>query len=323
MRIPKTGLSTLKTLSVDLRQRVAESRQRSREIAVRRHDAKVCASAPRSPWYANWTDDEGESYGAVLQAIMPQVPAQHRPVMAEALADLGQYNCLQPYQANQKGVAKRRRQWNRIAGRLKEKPNILWVLVGACGGLVVGLMVGLQIPTEDFPIPEGTPLWLIMGGLLATAGGVGGHFIGASGAFHQGMMLVVVNERRSVIRPEIVTGQVEVWIPKVLLAWRAHDWRYRNGKPYLWLMLPIGKRIKDELRSTLDYLRLPNDDYRAQDAAIYAQRSWNRMISDSALDFADIDAGDDGTNNSLKEFAPYLLAAGIVLGGIILVIMNS
>ena len=89
-------------------------------------------------------------------------------------------------------------------------------------------------------------------------------------------MLVVANERRSPIRRQLVTGQSRAWIPKALLFWRSHEWRYNNGRPYLWLMLPATKRIEETLKTTLDYLQLPNDPYRAKDAAVYAQRSWNR-----------------------------------------------
>ena len=159
--------------------------------------------------------------------------------------------------------------------------------------------------------------------LLAPIGGTVGHYYKAmGGGFHDGMMLVIVNERRSVIRTQMVTGQVEAWIPKALLFWRANDWRYRSGKPYLWLMLPYGDRIQDKLKGTLDYLRLPNDPHRAKDAAVYAQRSWNRMISDSALDFMDIDKGETD-DNRLKEYLPWLSAVGIVGTGILLVLLTG
>ena len=136
------------------------------------------------------------------------------------------------------------------------------------------------------------------------------------------MMLVVVNERRSIIRREMVTGQVEVWIPKALLFWRSHDWRYLNGKPYLWLQLPYGTRIQNTLKSTLDYLRLPNDPHRAKDAAVYARRSWNRMISDSALDFADIDKGETD-DSRVKELLPWISAGSFLSAGVLLVLLTG
>ena len=244
----------------------------------------------------------------------------HRSTILEAFTDIDNYNLLQPTQAVGAGVQARRRQWNHIAGGQAGKANLWWIGLGLAAGAVAGLIAGLQVPSP--PLTIEIPMSPALALALAPVGGYIGHLLSGSGAYHQGMMQVIVNERRSLIRPEMVTGQVEAWIPKALLFWRSHEWRYRDGRPYLWLQLTAGKRIP-ELKTTLDYLFLGNDLYRAKDAAVYAQRSWNRMISDSALDFADVDEGDTEGDNRLKELLPYFLAGGIVLGGILLVIMTA
>ena len=254
--------------------------------------------------------------------MKPIVSPDNHATLAEALADLETYNLLQPNQAMsmRQGVEARRRQWNQMAGGQAGKPDYRWIGAGLVGGLLTGAIASLVVP----PVPSvPVPMSLLLALLLAPAGGYVGHLLSNTGAYSVGMMLVIVNERRSVIRPEMVSGQVEAWIPKALLAWRSHEWRYKNGRPYLWLQLPTGQRIQDVLKTTLDYLFLPNDLLRAHDAAVYARRSWNRMISDNALDFADVDKGDRDAADRLKELLPYLMAAGIILGGILLVIMTS
>ena len=251
---------------------------------------------------------------------MPLVSEDHHSTVLEAFEDLGRFNLLQPNQAmtGGKGVQARRRQWNRMAGGREGRPNPVWIGAGLAFGAVGGLIASLQVPAFS----EYVPMPLLLAAVLAPVGGYVGHIFSSSGAYHQGMMLVVANERRSLIRPEMVTGQVEAWIPKALLSWRSHEWRYRDGRPYLWLQLPGGQRIEEELRGTLDYLRLPNDLHRAKDAAVYAQRSWNRMISDTALDFADVDEGDDGSDSWWKDFVPFMIAGGIAAGGLLLAMMT-
>ena len=253
--------------------------------------------------------------------IRPHVSPDHWPIFLEAVSDLWRYNLLQPALAvaSRDGVAARRRQWHRMTGGRAGRPNHHLVVAGAAVGLVVGAILGLAIPADVLPIIS-PPVLTGLAGI--PIGGYLAHLFGSQGAYHEGMMLVVVNERRSIITPEMVTGQVEAWIPKALLAWRAHEWRYTEGRPYMWLQLPPGEQIHARLKSTLDYLLLPNDLYRAKDAAVYALRSWNRMISDCALDCADVDEGEDAAGGPLKELMPFLVAGCIVLAGILLVLLT-
>ena len=254
---------------------------------------------------------------AVLSAILPRMSEDHRSTALEAVTDLDRYNMLQPG-AMGKGAQRKRDQWNRVAGGRAGQLN--YTLIGIAGslGAVVGLIFGLQAP----PVAQ-VPMPLLMAVLGAPVGGYIGHLFGGAGAYHEGMMQVMVNERRSVIRPEMVTGHSRAWVSKVLLLWRAHEWRYQDGKPYLWLQLPVGRRIMQELSGTLDYLLLANDQHRARDAALYQQRNLNLSISENAHDFADIDAGVLDDDNRLKELAPYLISACFVFGGILLVLLTS
>ena len=240
---------------------------------------------------------------------------------------------LQPKGAPIKGVNARRRQWNAVSGGRAGQTNVGIIGVGLAAGVIAGLVIGLQadpldvtavIDWLDVPLAMDTlslalPLALAMGPVGAYAG----HMLSASGTFQQGMMQVIVNERRSVIRPQMVTGQVEAWIPKALLSWRSHEWRYRAGKPYLWLQLELGKRIEHELKGTLDYLLLRNDLFEAQDSAIYAQRSMNRMISASAEDYAEVEQEEEDGYSRIAKLAPFLLAAGLLLSGVIVFILMS
>ena len=253
---------------------------------------------------------------------MPQVRPEHHSVFLEAVADLRRFNLLQPNQAmsNREGVQARRRQWQEVAGGREGKPNYALIGGGAAVGLVVGAILGLAIPTEMGGIAPPAVLTGIAGIPL---GGYLAHMLASQDAYKQGMMHVIVNERRSIIRPQMVTGQAEAWLPKVLLEGRAHEWRYKDGRPYMWLQLPLGREIYNTLKSSLDYLLLPNDLYRSSDAAVYAQRSWNRMISDSALDFADVDAGGEDGRNLIKELLPFIVAGGIVLAGMLLFLLSA
>ena len=253
--------------------------------------------------------------------ILSLTPAHQLDIMKEAFVDLRLHNLLQPNRALGPGVGKRQKQWEGIVGGKKRGIQWPWVGAGAAGGILCGLVLGL-IPELQTLTPAGHPS-IILAVILGIAGGYGGDFFSRSGSYHESMMLVIANERKTMIRPELVTGQSEIWIPKALLSWRAHDWRYKERRPYLWVHLPLGEHIQDTLLNTTDYLMLKNDTFRASDAAVYAQRSINRMISDSALDYAEIDTENDDQSNRLAELMPWFSALGIVVGGILLVMMTS
>ena len=262
-------------------------------------------------------------------ALLPKVAPQHHELFIEAIDDLRKYNLLQPKKAagmasGGKGEDVRRRQWDRMVGGRRSQANIFLLAGGAIVAFVAGMV--LSIVAQDFGVPEtvGTIPTFMIGGLLVTPAGIYlGVFLNNTGSFTSGMMKIVVNERPSPIRPEMVSGEVELWVPKVLVAWRAHDWRYDGSQPYLWVQLQTGQTIHEEVRNTESCLELSVDNFRAKDAAVYAQRSFNTMISDNATIYADVEAGDTGDSGKFGELVPYLPPLAISAGGILLVIFSS
>ena len=241
-----------------------------------------------------------------------------RRLWLESWANLWRYNLLQPEQARSgKGASVRRKGWHSLAGGKSGSANPLYVGGGAVLGFLAGLILGMALPDTGGP-----PMPLIAALLLAPLGGYGGIVMARGSSFHDGMMLVVANERRSRIRKEMGTAHARVWIPKDLLAFRQHEWRYVSGRPYMWLMLPYGVRYQDALNGTLSYLTLENDFYRAQDAAVYAQRVWNRMIAQNGDDYAVLDEPVQ-ESKPILEYAPWIGAGVIVIAGFLMFVMSK
>ena len=256
----------------------------------------------------------------IQEKVLPHVPREQQAVFIEALIDL-RYNLMQPDQAtaNREGALARQKQYRKIAGGRTAQP--MWMVVAGGGaGLMVGGILGLSVPPDML---FGLPPMIVTGLLGLPIGAYGSRFLVGMDAYRQGMMLVIVNERCSVIAPQKVTEQVRIWIPKALLAWRAHQWRYANRRPYMWLHLPIGERLHDEPRNTISYLALANDLHVAHNAAVYAQRTRNRDISNNAVDFADVDAGEDAGNEMLERLLPYAPVPIMVIGGILLTVLTT
>ena len=258
----------------------------------------------------------------IVKRALVQVPLAHRDLFLTAVADLDRIQLLQPPQPGKdwQSVSLRRQQWRSMAGGRAGEANIWWVLSGATVGSITGAILGIPVPEFTAPFPMAATLALV--GI--PLGGYTAHMLKEGQGFHDGMVQVIVNERLSLIRPEKVTAQVRLWVPKTLLAFRAHDWRYdKFGRPYLWLMVPDQQRILMAVVNTISVLLLPNDPHRASDAAIYAQRTRNRQVSDSAMDHAEADEGEPEEPNRFMETLPYLSPAAIVLGGILMVIMST
>ena len=234
-------------------------------------------------------------------------------MVIESYYGLGDANLLQPDQRFGSAAKLRRDQWHRMAGGRAGQAQWGWIGLGALVGFVVGLIAGLGIPGELPP--------MLVGLAAAPLGAFGGHVWSRAGSYYEGMVLIIVNERRSRIRKEVVTAQAEAWVPKPLVAYRSQDWRYAAGRPYLWLMLPFGARIHETLLRTDDYLTLSNDYFRAKDAAVYAQRSWNRMVSDNGDDYAHLDDG-ESDENRMVELLPWIAAAAFVVSGVLMVLLT-
>ena len=146
---------------------------------------------------------------------------------------------------------------------------------------------------------------------------------GRLNGYQQGMMMIYANERESPIISEKVTGQAECMAPKSLLQWRAKDWRYQDGEPYLWCQLPHGVEIFGSLAETLDYLTLDNDPYRARTSSLQVRRNINRMMSQSAESFQSSDRKNEEVPHPLLPLVPYLVYGGVLVGGVALVIFTS
>lgn len=294
-----------------VRREAAKERQAAQEAQqVETRKLQIADRYPAFPWSPKMCE--------VVDEVLPKTAQHQRANVLRSLRDLARYDMLQPPKGDQmgdrKGVAARRQQWRAMQGSSAGRLNIMLIGGLATGGFVVGAVLGLNL--GDIGVYIGAAV----GGVV---GGVVGYFMQAASGYYDGMMLLIVNERMSRIRPEMITAQARGYVPKSVVAWRAYDWRYQKGRPYLYLRLPLMARMHDRVQGTLDCLLLEVDSYKAQDAAVYVQRSANRRISDSALDHADTD--DEGAEGEsfLKEYGPYLLPVAIVLAGVLIVVLSS
>ena len=258
-------------------------------------------------------DDLLEKQANRLLKIVAQVPESHRPTFAEALYNLTKYNLLQPdlARASGKGTEVRSQEWGRIAGRKTGS----WPTLYVAGGLALGVLGGFIMSTQWW-------MWLSFA-ICVPVGLAFAVWLSRVGSYEESMMRVVVNERFSRITPAKATAQAEAWVPKALLAWRSHEWRYRNGQPYLWTMLPHSTRIHAELISTIDYLDWPADPYRAKDVAVYEQRSINRMLSENAAQYAAVDADVGDDDRHLLQKHPWLGPVALMGGGLLIPVLSN
>ena len=259
-----------------------------------------------------------------MKQIMPLVPAKHRSTVAESFADLLNYNLLQPPNAGAAavGAKERLRQWQSLSGRVTP-PNIVPLAGGACAGVGAGVLLALALVKGGVPATLGPPFAILLAIVCAPLGSILAMRFWGAASFYGGMMLVVLNERRSRIYPAKVTAQVEAYVPKSLLAWRSHDWRYHRGQPYLWTHYEVGKRLPNRPLTTADYLLNENDGYRARDVAVYARRNTNRMISRNAEDFLDADAQNTEEESRWAEIMPWLTPPLLLGVGLVMFVMSA
>ncbi len=302
------------------RRRWEERRERQAERLLQKQQEwpstpgpELQARAASSPWLFSTSP-----WSPTLSLIISKTPERHRSIILESYRDLSKYNLLQPVRSSN-GINVRARQWRAMGGRRRGGDSYLWTLSGAGLGAVIGTVFSLN------PYLQGIPATAVVLSVLGlVGGGIAGHLLNRAvdSGFPVGMVRVIVNERASVIRKAMVTDQAEAWIPKSLLAWRAHDWRYRGGQPYLWLMLPYGSYLHECITGSDSYLTLANDTWRARDEAVYSQKSLNRMLSDNALDYGDVDKGIAETpKHPLMEILPRFIPVVEVIGGVLVVII--
>ena len=255
-----------------------------------------------------------------LWEILTQTAEAYRSTLVESWLDLTRYNLLQPGALSteaRKGAKVRAQQWARMGGEEHTAvPPVIWPVIGAAAAALVGGLIGLNPETRIVPIPA-----LIGGG--AFLGAVSGYLYGQTRTtgFTAGMMRIIVNERASRIHPEVVTNQVEIWVPKSLVQWRSHEWREKDGQPYLMLMLPYGEFLQDHLTGTEDYLTLPNDPHRARNMAIYGQRTIGRMVGENAGTWATVDKNIKDQQKSEWNALMPKIAALVVIGLCVLLIL--
>ena len=267
--------------------------------------------------------------------VLPHLAERHRSVFIEAMADLDSYNLLQPPPqvgrgAGQRprskmsrnameGIKRRTSQWQRMSGYNLGQAKALQAAALAVAGAVAGWVFGMS--DEAQKIYEGPLISMTLSLALGAVAGYAARFFTSSGSYYTGMLQVIVNERWSVIQPERVTAQAEIYIPKALLSWRAQDWQYNHGHPFLWLMLPQRVSVEMRLKHTLDYLMLPVDGYRAKNAAVYSRRNMNRILSATAEKYAEVEAPEEDEGQALTDRLPFFLAGGIVLAAVIMFVL--
>ena len=148
----------------------------------------------------------------------------------------------------------------------------------------------------------------------------------ALGGFTGGMMQVYLQERLSPINYTMATKHAWIWVPKALLHFRSHEWRYHAGQPYMWLMLPHRAQLSPETARTPVVLLLPNDPYRSKSSAVYAQRGLNRLVSEDAELFQkakEAKLNPESKAEWLSKLLPHLGPFAIEASGIALAIFTS
>ena len=265
---------------------------------------RIAAGSPRSPW--------APGAGAVADLVSPHLTPDRVAMVIESFVIARTSRCLQP-PGDQKAVARLAELWERMSGTKPQGVNPVKYFLGGGAGLLGGLIVGYALQTVNPDLPLLYPL-LIVGAVL---GAVVAHYLRGTKTFEDCLLKLIINERRSVVRKEMVTDECEFWVPKALMWHRQGEWRRdRKGATYMWLHLPFRQRITERIRNMVDGLALPMDLYTALDSAIKGQRVWNRMLARNADDFAHLDDGEE-PRKPIEEMMPHLLGLALVIGGLI------
>ena len=260
--------------------------------------------------------------GTFLSVVMPLTPPRHQAIVLAALDDLTRWNLTQPLVGGA-GVKAKARQWRQISG-VRSNLNLVSAFFGTILGGGVGWATGMVIASQVDLIYLNDWLPLACAVVGAALGVLGGIQLAAGNTFHEGMIRVVVNERRSPVQPEKVTAQKQQYAPKVLCHWRSHEWRHdEQGLPYLWLQLPIGERVQSEIRGTMDCLMLPADRFRAKDSAVYGHRGRLRLVHDSALVYQDVERQETDRTNPLEMWLPWIAGTAIYAFSAFIFMLNA
>ena len=276
---------------------------------------QIAAKSPRSAWHPEM--------GQVYRMVKDHIPADRVGLILESFHIARTSSCLQPpsarYRVDARAVARIGQLWEEMSGAKRQGggQNLWKYLLGGVAGLLGGLVMGYAIRAggaAEFP-----PMLLALLGAVIGAGA--GHFLQGAKGFEFGMMKLIINERRSPVRKEMVTDQCELWVPKALLWHRQGEWRRdRNGSTYMWVNLPYREKLTSRIRNMVDGLALALDLHVMLDSAGKGQRVWNRRLAKNAQDFGHLDDGEEPPRR-MEEMMPHLLGGGLALGGIIIVIV--
>ena len=252
----------------------------------------------------------------MARMMADHIPADRLPKVLESFHIARTSRCLQP-PGDTKAVARLAQLWEEISGtKAQGGINVVKYLLGGGAGLLGGLVMGYAVKTV---MPETPPMVLAL--LGAVIGAAAAHFMRGNKTFEDCMLKLIVNERRSVVRKEMVTDQLEFWVPKALLWHRQREWRRdRKGGTYMWVQLPYRERITDRIRNMVDGLTLALDLHVMLDSAGKGQRVWNRRLKKNAQEFGHLDDGED-PRKPLEEMMPHLIGAAQIIGGFIIVVV--
>ena len=252
----------------------------------------------------------------MARMVAPHLPADRVPMVIESFVIARTSRCLQP-PGDPKAVTRLAQLWEQMSGTKTQGVNPLKYILGGGAGLLGGLIMGYALQTAYEAMPP-TMVLTVIGAVL---GAVVAHYLRGTKTFEDCMLKLVINERRSVVRKEMVTDECEFWVPKALMWHRQREWRRdRKGTTYMWLHLPFRQRITEQVRNMVDGLGLQMDLYTALDSAIKGQRVWNRMLARNAEDFAHLDDGEE-PRKPLEEIMPHLIGAGLIIGGLIILMV--
>ena len=265
---------------------------------------QVAARSPKSRWHPE--------AGIVWREIKDHIPADKAEKVIESFVIARESRCLQP-PGGARSIARIGQLWEEISGAKQQRDmGITKYALGAGAGLLGGLVLGFALSTSYEAVP---PMAMAVAG--AAAGAAAAHFMRGSKRFLDCMLQIYINERRSVVRKEMVTDQCEFWVPKAIMWHRQKEWRRnRKGATYMWLHLPFRARITRAVRNMVDSLGLKEDLFVMLDSAAKGQRVWNRMLAQNAEDFSHLDDGEE-PNKPFEEIMPHLIGAAGVVGGII------
>ena len=148
----------------------------------------------------------------MARMVAPHLPADRVPMVIESFVIARTSRCLQP-PGDPKAVTRLAQLWEQMSGTKTQGVNPLKYILGGGAGLLGGLIMGYALQTAYEAMPP-TMVLTVIGAVL---GAVVAHYLRGTKTFEDCMLKLVINERRSVVRKEMVTDECEFWVPKALM----------------------------------------------------------------------------------------------------------